>query len=327
LKHRKAKILAFFSSDESFLMRNIATISNQKRETNRLYQTPPLTIAKRLGIFPWHGYLGVATMLIDQVLMFAKIEPAYTWFTPIQWTGYILFLDAVLVRRRGESFIFDRTGEFIFLLVMSVACWFLFEAYNLHLQNWEYRNLPKNLPLRMVGFFWAFATIFPGILMTSEVIDTTGLFRHARFSPVAMPQWIHRLLLITGALFCTIPVLVPAAIAKYLFAFVWVGFVFLLDPLNYRLGMPSLLRELEKGSIQKLLSLFLAGLICGLLWEFWNYWAHAKWVYTVPYLNRPKIFEMPLYGFLGFLPFAAECFVMWQLALFLGKRWIKRIGQ
>jgi len=267
-----------------------------------------------------HAYAGIAIMVLGQILMFAKIEPFYTWFTPMQWTGYILLLDALLVQRRGASYIFQHPREFFFMLLVSNVCWFLFEAYNLHLRNWEYHQLPENLAVRLIGFFWAFATITPGLLLTSNVIDAYGGFQRARFKPVAVPQWIHQLLLITGALFCFVPVLVPAAIAKYLFAFVWVGYVLLLDPINYRLGMPSLLRELEKGSAQKLLSLFLAGLICGLLWEFWNFWAKAKWVYTVPYLNRPQIFEMPLYGFLGFLPFAVECFVMWQLALYFWRR-------
>ncbi|MDZ7343139.1 MAG: hypothetical protein ONA90_01355 [candidate division KSB1 bacterium] len=278
------------------------------------------TLVADANVFRLHGYLGIAIMLMGQALMFMQIEPAYTWFTPIQWTGYILLLDAILTLRRGESYIFERTGEFLFLLPVSIVCWLLFEAYNLHLRNWEYHGLPENLLWRTIGYCWAFATIFPGILMTSDVIDEFGVFQRARFSPVAVPRRIHTALLITGLLFCLAPLLVTAAIAKYLFAFVWVGFVFLLDPINYRLGMPSLLRNLENGSLQKLLSLFLSGLICGVLWEFWNYWAGAKWIYTVPYLNRPQIFEMPLFGFLGFLPFAAECFVMWQLALFFWKK-------
>lgn len=282
--------------------------------------SPEISIAAGRAGLPAYGYLGIATIFIAQFLMFAKIEPAHTWFTAIQWTGYVLLLDAILARRRGESFIFDRTREFLFLLLVSNICWFLFEAYNLHLRNWEYHNLPENFAMRLTGFFWAFATIFPGILMTSEVLDDLGFFKKAAFSPVRVPKWVHQLLLVIGAVFCFVPVLVPATIAKYLFIFVWVGYVFLLDPINYRLGMPSLLRELENGSLQKLLSLFLAGLICGILWEFWNYWAKAKWVYTVPYFNRPKIFEMPLYGFLGFLPFAVECFVMWQFALYFGRR-------
>jgi hypothetical protein len=303
-------------------MRENLTTADRNHETTLEHAQPP-TLAERRRAFPRHGYAGIVIMLLGEGLMFAQVEPAYTWFTPIQWTGYIFFLDAILARQRGESFIFNQAREFLFLLAVSIVCWFLFEAYNLYLRNWEYHGLPENLVVRLMGFFWAFATIFPGILMTSDVIDELGVFKRAGFLPRAIPTWIHSTLFIAGALFCTVPVLVPAAIAKYLFAFVWVGFVFLLDPINYRLGIPSLLRELANGSVAKLLSLFLSGLICGILWEFWNYWAGAKWIYIVPYLNRPKIFEMPLYGFLGFLPFAAECYVMWQLALYIRNRWSK----
>ena len=57
------------------------------------------------------------------------------------------------------------------------------------------------------------------------------------------------------------------------------------------------------------------GLICGFLWEFWNYWAVAKWVYKLPFLGatlRYHYFEMPVVGLLGFIPFGMECWVMWQ---------------
>jgi hypothetical protein len=77
------------------------------------------------------------------------------------------------------------------------------------------------------------------------------------------------------------------------------------------LSKHSLFLELRQGKIDKLLSLFLAGAVCGFLWEFWNYWAETKWIYTLPFLQNPKIFEMPVAGFLGFLPFAVECYVMW----------------
>ena len=42
--------------------------------------------------------------------------------------------------------------------------------------------------------------------------------------------------------------------------------------------------------------------------ELWNNWARAKWQYTVPIMENLKIFEMPLPGYLGFPPFALECF-------------------
>jgi hypothetical protein len=79
---------------------------------------------------------------------------------------------------------------------------------------------------------------------------------------------------------------------------------------NYRLGAPSLLKEWERGSLRKTALLMTSGLLCGIFWEFWNFWATTKWVYTVPFLNEFKLFEMTAPGFLGFIPFALECYVM-----------------
>lgn len=46
-----------------------------------------------------------------------------------------------------------------------------------------------------------------------------------------------------------------------------------------------------------------AALVCGFFWEFWNYGALPKWYYTIPYFGFGKIFEMPILGYLGYLPF------------------------
>jgi hypothetical protein len=97
---------------------------------------------------------------------------------------------------------------------------------------------------------------------------------------------------------------------RYFFPLVWGGFILALDPVNYRLGAPSLLKEWERGSLRKTALLMTSGLLCGIFWEFWNFWATTKWVYTVPFLNEFKLFEMTAPGFLGFIPFALECYVM-----------------
>src|SRR5205823_6666876 len=60
--------------------------------------------------------------------------------------------------------------------------------------------------------------------------------------------------------------------------------------------------------------LLIAGLICGLFWESCNYWAGSKWVYQIPYVGFAKLFEMPVLGFLGFLPFALEVHAFYEAA-------------
>ena len=112
-----------------------------------------------------------------------------------------------------------------------------------------------------------------------------------------------------GAACVALPLLVVNA---WLVPLVWVGFVLLLEPLNYRRGRPSWLAALAAGDASLLVALLGSGLVCGVLWEFWNYWAATKWTYTVPYFGHVKIFEMPVVGYLGFPPFALECYAMYH---------------
>jgi hypothetical protein len=111
-----------------------------------------------------------------------------------------------------------------------------------------------------------------------------------------------------GAAMLAWPLLWPS---RYLAAPVWLGFIFLLEPINLRLGGESLLRDFHLGEYSRFKNLILSGFLCGFLWEFWNYWSRAKWHYTVPIMEHVKLFEMPLPGYLGFPAFALECFAMY----------------
>jgi hypothetical protein len=98
----------------------------------------------------------------------------------------------------------------------------------------------------------------------------------------------------------------------------WVGLIYLLDPINAWLGAPSLLRDWRAGRWGRTVALMLGGASSGLLWESANYWALSKWTYHLPFLGsleRYRYFEMPWLGFLGFLPFALECWVVLNTAV------------
>jgi hypothetical protein len=41
----------------------------------------------------------------------------------------------------------------------------------------------------------------------------------------------------------------------------------------------------------------------------WNFFSLAKWQYSIPYVHRFLVFEMPILGFAGYLPFGLECTV------------------
>ena len=61
-----------------------------------------------------------------------------------------------------------------------------------------------------------------------------------------------------------------------------------------------------------MVALALAALVCGFFWEMWNFYAMPKWYYTVPFFGFAKIFEMPLLGYAGYLPFAWELYALYH---------------
>jgi hypothetical protein len=258
-----------------------------------------------------YGWIGLAVIAISEALLFAGVPFVRTFFTPLAWSGYILFADSLVFRQKGNSLIMGRPREFLLLLPFSVGFWLIFEFYNLYLRNWHYVGLPEELLIRLLGYAWAFATIWPAILETAELLEGWKKISRRKVRPWRIRKEHLVISLFFGSFCLVLPLITPLPVAHYLAAPVWVGFIFLLDPLNYWMERDSLFLDLERGDPRKLYSLLLSGFVCGFLWEFWNYWAGARWHYTVPIVGHIKIFEMPVLGYLGFPPFAVECFTLW----------------
>ena len=248
-----------------------------------------------------------------------EIEPFHTLFYIFAWWAYILLADAAVYRLKGNSLLVSRFEEFCYLAPWSCFVWFLFELANLRLHNWQYTCVPSGRSLRWSGYFLAYATVLPGIFVTTELLGSARLFDKFEIRPLSITPRLIRALYAAGAAFLILPLAFP----KYFFAFIWAAFSLLLEPLNYRLGLGSLLRDLETGRPGKLFRLLTAGAVCGFLWEFWNYKAGARWVYTVPLVGNLKLFEMPVAGYLGFPLFAVECYAIYNLISYLrrGKTW------
>jgi len=268
---------------------------------------------------PLYSLVGLVVLVVSEIGMLLRVEPFWTWHTPIAWTGYILLVDGIIRVRRGSSWLTTNRHEFWFLATMSVPLWLVFEGYNLLIHNWRYVNLPENLIVRNVGYAWAFATISPGIFETAELVGVlrsrgqtalSSSFSARASSPAPWTLWA---LFVVGALMLIWPLVWPS---EYLAPPVWLGFICFLDPVNYWLGAESLIGDLSARSprpvrVARIVNLGLSGFLCGVLWEFWNYWSQAKWIYSVPFFPNVKIFEMPVLGYFGFPPFALECFTMY----------------
>lgn len=245
-------------------------------------------------------------------------QPLATWFYPLAWWSYVAILDGVLARRREPALFARPLRRLAGLGFASWAFWLLFEAINLRIANWYYVGVPEMWLLRWPGISLSFATVLPLLQVTERALAPLPLLDRligpCAVRPIRVTPRLRAAAQGAGAAFLALPLAFP----RYAFPLVWGFLPLLIDPANHRRGLPSLLGDWERGSARRFVRLLLAGLICGLLWETWNFWAVGKWVYTVPFLSETKLFEMPPLGFLGFPPLAVAG---WVFTVWLADRW------
>lgn len=236
------------------------------------------------------------------------------YMTPIAWLGYLFLLEGILTAQTGTSPVRLRPNHFAICALLSVPIWCLFDCINFYCFKppaWTYIGVPSGLE-RYAGYAVAFAAIVPGMLMSGQVFLDLGVFDAARSERWHLPRWAKGVVLLIGAAMLAYPLLSGDSRANYT---LWASLVFLLDPINLLLGRPSVIRDWQAGWYGRTLAAFAGGLLCGLLWEFWNYWAMSKWIYHLPFLGSAesvRYFQMPVIGLIGFIPFGLECWVMWQ---------------
>ena len=245
-------------------------------------------------------------------------------FTPWIWCGYLLVLGGVIGLLDGSAWVLKFRHRLLALWLWSVPAWCYFDWLNFQfmrdpatgLHAWEYQGLDAGVVDRFLGYLLAFAAIAPGLMLTAEVWRRVGMGRvHSR--GVRIPKAIEIASVVLGALFFSGPFFLHEPIANLM---IWVSLIFLLDPINHWCGRPSLMADWRAGRWGRTLSLMLGGLTCGFLWEFWNYWAVAKWTYHLPFLGtwqRIRYFAMPVPGLIGYFGFGLEMWVMWQFSLLL----------
>ena len=199
------------------------------------------------------------------------------------------------------------------LSLASIVIWCGFDAINFYLIHaWSYIGVPPRFIDRFWGYWLAFGAVVPGMLLSGQAIMNARWFDRVRGRRWHLPRVVMFIIAIVGAVGFVWPFVQRDPITNYT---LWLSLILLLDPLNLMLGRPSLLRDWQAGWYGRTLALAAGGLLCGLLWEFWNYWALAKWVYHLGFLGRLenlRYFQMPVLGLLGFLPFGPQCWVIWQ---------------
>ncbi len=259
--------------------------------------------------------VGLGVLAGSALLMVRGVEPFATSFYLFAWYSTLLALYGALALTAGRSPRLRRPTSLLTMLAWSAVLWLFFELLNLRLRNWYYVFLPSDVRVRWITTILSFATVLPAIFGAEALLDARGAFEGVRWRRLRVtPERLRRMRWIGAAMF-VLPMIWP----RYFFPLVWGTTTFVLEPAVYRRDRSrSLLADLEQGRPARLLRLLVGGAAIGFLWELFNIAARAKWIYTVPFFEEAKLFEMPVPGFLGFPPFAVDCFVAWQLLVLAG---------
>jgi len=275
------------------------------------------------GRFPTWGWLGVALICGGWILAWSDGPLPPQWrrnmFT-VQWLGYIAMMNGLVLRRGGRAPLLHRTGWFAALFPVSAVAWWGFEYLNQFVGNWYYTGteaqsdwsyflqgtLPFSTVLPAVASTWAWLATFPRM----QAFALPAVSGHRSLAWISITSGVVGL----------------AGIGIWperVFSMLWLAPLFVLAGLQQLLLGRSLFAPIGKGDWTGVLQPALAALICGFFWELWNYGSLAKWHYSIPFVQRFHLFEMPLLGYTGYLPFGVECALIMQITVTLSTRTVE----
>lgn len=265
-----------------------------------------------------HGWLGLILIAVFWWVNWS-LEGLRTHlgFFPL-WLGYVLAVDGLALKHNGSSLLTRSPRTFLALFIASMPVWWLFELFNLRLGNWEYlgREHFSDLEYFLLSSL-SFSTVVPAVFGTAELMRGMRWVERFEHGPRLAPTpRLCRALFATGVGMLVALLVWP----KLCYPLLWVSGVFILDPVLVFLGRRSLLFDLERGDWRPWISLWAGALVCGFFWELWNFYSYPKWIYHIPGVDFWHVFEMPILGYLGYLPFGLQLYQLAQLLLRRGSK-------
>ena len=265
---------------------------------------------------PWWGWVSALFILCFWTLAWTR----FGWFKPLQsftftplWISYVVFVNALTYRRTGNCLLTQKPRYLLLLFPASALFWWYFEYLNRFAQNWYYVGQDLFTPLSyLFHASTAFSTVLPAVMSTLELLQSYPAFRCTRFERpfVLGNRRRHAGAILALSSYALIGI---AASPDIWYPFLWVSPLLILVSLQVLLNQENVLQKVELGQWHVITLPALAALICGLFWEMWNQYSYPKWAYCIPYVQRFHIFEMPLLGYLGYLPFGLQCRVVADL--------------
>jgi len=263
--------------------------------------------------FPFHGWLGIGLAIVFWILNWTLSGTRTHWgFFPM-WFGYCLAVDGLVFWRTGTSLLTRSPRKYIGLFIVSAPVWWIFELLNLRTQNWTY--IGAEIFSSQSYTFWttlSFTTVIPAVFGSAEFFASFNFIKRIKPSLViGTDKKTTTAFFALGWVMLVLILLYP----KIFFPFIWISLYFIFEPINVWLGNRSLAHWTANGDWRPVISLWLGVLLTAFFWEMWNYYSYPKWIYHVPWGNWLHIFEMPLLGYGGYLPFALELYALYHLVV------------
>lgn len=298
----------------------------------KIDRTQAPKIERRIPSWFW---IGAFLMFGAMFFMWGKFSgPKFitNWtLLPLFWGAIIFFDGIVYYRTGGRSIINDRPQTLMAIAVCSIGGWAYFEYLNFFVkENWYY---PKGDLISTEQFMIysllgssALLTIAFELYMLLESFPRLAI-KYTIGPKLVVGKKVWKLILFGSLLIMLLIGIFP----NEFFFFIWLAplmaFLAILQILDIWTPFTPIQ---EKGNWAPLVLMCLTYLIQGFFHETWNYFSalHLSnneivtynpgfWQYSVPYVNRFHVFEMPVLGFFGYLPFGLYCWVAWLLFAYM----------
>lgn len=301
----------------------------------------PILPKVKLPKWFWVGLIMWAVPMVSYIFQMSTPKLLVNWAVlPLFW-GFTLMLDGwVYVRRCGHSIIADNPKAIIGIGVSAILGWMIFEYLNNFVaDSWYY---PK-ADLIPQDEFVVYAVIgssglIPPAVEWYALLRTFRGFtnRYTNGPKITSPNWVTNGILI----FAVLALFFTPFFPNQLYAALWYSPLIILTITLEKCGIWTPFTAIKNGNWSFVLLLALSYLFQGFLFESWNYLSASHiagapdhcgvinqvvdvsfnpnyWVYSIPYLSVFHVFEMPILGYLGYLPFGVYCGVWWILFAYL----------
>jgi len=276
-----------------------------------------LAIKTKTGkAFPWWGWTGFVLLILTWVFAWTRFNLFKQFrifsFSP-QWLSYIIVVNGLTEARGVKSMLRHRPGLLVRLAVASFIFWWFFEYLNRFAQNWYYTGIGE---LDSWSYFLyaslPFATVLPAVASTFDYVKTFDAIGAGLddFIRLTIPHKISTILPWMVLILSCFSLFGIGVWPDIFFFSLWVAPLGIILSIQALSGQKTIFSRLAQGRWRSMYCYVFSALICGFFWEMWNMFSVAKWHYSIPFVEQFRIFEMPLLGYAGYLPFGLECFVI-----------------